>query len=64
MPILVNLLIFVVVAAVVYWIFTLLPLPQPFKNIILVILLLILLLWVLSMFGVLGSFGPVYPYRR
>jgi hypothetical protein len=48
MPLLINLLILCVVAAVVYWIWTLLPLPQPIKNIVLCILLLILLLVVLS----------------
>jgi len=48
MPLLINLLILCIVCAIVYWIWTLLPLPQPFKNIVLAILLLILLLAVLS----------------
>jgi hypothetical protein len=43
MPLLINLLIFCIVLAIVYWIWTLLPLPQPAKNIILCVLLIILL---------------------
>lgn len=43
-----TLLVAVVVAGLIYWIFELLPFPQPFKNIALVIVLLILILWILT----------------
>jgi hypothetical protein len=52
---LITLLVAVVVAAIVYWIITLIPLPQPFKNIILAILGLILVLWILQTTGVFGG---------
>src|SRR5579859_1209674 len=63
MPLLINLLIFVLVVAVVYWIFTLLPLPQPLKNIVLCILLIILLIWALSFFGVFSGASAAHWSR-
>jgi hypothetical protein len=54
---LVTLLVAVVVAAIVYWIVTLIPLPQPFKNIILAVLGLIFVLWILQATGVFGDTG-------
>ena len=48
MEVLISLLILCIVAAIVYWIITLLPLPSPFKEIALVILLLIFLIYALS----------------
>ena len=33
----ISILIFAVVVAIVYWIWTLLPLPQPAKNIVLIL---------------------------
>lgn len=62
---LVTLLVIVIIGGILYWIITLLPFPQPFKNIALVICLLILLLWVLSMFGVFGgSPRPLFNIRN
>lgn len=57
MGILVSLLILVLVAAIVYWIVQLMPIPQPFKNIVIVILLLIFLIQLLGLLGVYS--GPV-----
>jgi hypothetical protein len=52
--IIVNLLIFCIVAGIVYWlvltIIGLLPIAQPFKNIILAIFLIICLIYVLGFF--------------
>lgn len=39
---------FLIIAAVVYWIFTLIPLPQPAKNIALAVIILLLLIYFLS----------------
>lgn len=50
MDALVSLLIIVIVAGLVYWIVSLMPLPQPFKQIAMVLCALILLLWVLGLF--------------
>ena len=44
-----------IIASIVYWIVSLIPLPQPFKNIVLAVLGLILLLWLLSYFGIVGD---------
>lgn len=57
MPLIINLLVLCVVVAIVYWIWTLLPLPQPFKNIVLCVLLIILLIFVLGYMLPLGSYG-------
>jgi len=50
---LIYLLIFVLVAGLIYWIITLLPLPQPFKNvaIVLVVFLIVLLAWLTGYSG-------------
>jgi hypothetical protein len=47
-PLLVNLLVVVLIFAIVYYAMTLLPIPQPFHNIILIILLLILVIYLVS----------------
>jgi hypothetical protein len=60
---LVTLLVAVVVAAIVYWIVTLIPLPQPFKNIILAILGLLFVLWILQTTGVFGDTGWGWHHR-
>jgi hypothetical protein len=53
---LIGLLVLLVICAIVYWIVaTLLPLPQPFKNIILAVLGIILIVYLLNSFGVWGG---------
>jgi hypothetical protein len=47
---LISLLIFVVILGVIYYILTLIPLPQPFKNIALIIIAVIALLYLVGMF--------------
>ena len=59
---LVGLLIFVIVVGLLYWCVTLLPLPQPFKNIALVILILICIIFLLNSLGVVGT-APVVRLR-
>lgn len=46
---LINLLIILLIAGAIYYIFTLLPIPQPFKNIVLVIMGLILIIYLIGM---------------
>lgn len=57
-----SLLITLIIAAIifwlVYWILSLLPIPQPFKTIILVILGIIALIY---LFGILFGFGGLRP---
>lgn len=47
----ISILWFLIIAAVVYWIFTLIPFPQPGKNIALAIIILILLVYFLQGHG-------------
>lgn len=59
---LVGLLVFILIVGLLYWCVTLLPLPQPFKNIALVIVILICIIFLLNSLGVVGS-GPVIRLR-
>jgi cation transporter-like permease len=58
---LISLIVLCLVVGVVFWLLTLLPVPQPFLNIIKVCIVLIVLLYVLSMFT--GYTHPFYLYR-
>ena len=49
---LITLLVMVIVAGILYYIITLLPIAEPFKTIAICILLLIVVLWLLSFAGV------------
>jgi hypothetical protein len=44
----ISILWFLIIAAVVYWIFTLIPLPQTAKNIALTVILLLMLIYFLQ----------------
>ena len=56
---LVSLLILAIVAGIIYWIITLIPLPEPFKNIALVFFMLIVLL--VALFKLLPLVGLNLP---
>lgn len=47
---LVTLIVFCIVAGLIYWLLTMLPLPDPFKTIIIVAFILILILVLLGFF--------------
>ena len=51
---LINLLILCLVGGLIYYLFTLLPLPDPFKTIALVIIIVIFILVLLNMFLGMG----------
>lgn len=55
---LIDIIVLCIVGGLLYWIVSLLPLPQPFKQIAMVAMILILLLWVLSMFLGGGEYSP------
>jgi hypothetical protein len=61
MQFLFSVLVTVIVLGLVYWIVTLLPIPEPFKKVALVIFLVICLLYLLSL---LFGMAPVYPVWR
>lgn len=57
-PLLVHLLIFILIAGLIYWIITIVPLPPPFRTIALVIFAVILIIVLLSYLA-----GGGYPLR-
>jgi|KBSMisStandDraft_5_1062788.scaffolds.fasta_scaffold03547_9 hypothetical protein len=63
MPFLFSILVMVIVLGLIYWVVTLLPLPEPFKQIAIVIVVVICLLYLLSLlFGYAAPF-PVFRGR-
>ena len=64
MPVLFSLLVMVIILGLVYWVVTLFPLPEPFKQIAMVIVVVICLLYLLSiLFGIAGPFPAFQHYR-
>lgn len=61
MPFLFSLLVMIIVMGLIYWIVTMLPIPQPFKNVAIVIVLVICLLYLL---GILFGAAPPFPVFR
>jgi hypothetical protein len=61
MSFLFSILVMIIIMGVIWWIVTLLPFPEPFKNIALVIIGLIFLLYLLSM--LFGMAGPLPVFR-
>lgn len=61
MPFLSSILVTVIVMGLLYWIVTVLPLPEPFKKIAIVIVLVICMLYLLSL---LFGMAPPYPVFR
>ena len=55
------LVLLIVIGLAVYFINTYIPLPAPFKQIILVVAVLVALILVLQAFGVLGSLNVRVP---
>jgi hypothetical protein len=56
---LVDLLILVLVAGLIYWLLTVLPVPQPFKNVAIAIFIVICIIWLLGV--AFGSFPAPHP---
>jgi hypothetical protein len=59
---LVDLLIIALVAGLIYWLLTLLPIPQPFKNVVMAIFIVICIIWLLG--AAFGSFPTPHPLFR
>ena len=54
---LISLIVLCLIVGIVFWLLTLLPIPQPFLNVIKVCIVLIVLLYVIGMLG-----GYVHPF--
>jgi hypothetical protein len=59
--ILISLIILCLVVGVIFWLLTMLPVPQPFLNVIKVCIVLICLIWLLTMLG--GYTHPLFVIR-
>ncbi len=57
---LISLLILVLVVSVIFWLLSMLPVPQPFLNIIKVVIVLIALIYLLGMLPGVGYAHPFY----
>ena len=62
MDFLFSILVLVIIMGLIYWVITLLPLPEPFKQIAVVIVVIICLLYLLSM--LFGYAGPLPVFRH
>jgi hypothetical protein len=59
---LISLLIAVLVIGLIFYLLSIIPLPQPWANVAKVILVVIVIIWLLSFTGMLG--GPYWgPHR-
>jgi hypothetical protein len=61
---LISLLVAVVVISLVWYLLTLLPIPQPFRNIVTIIFILIIIIWLLGFAGVFPGYGPGWHSGR
>jgi hypothetical protein len=59
---LIGLLVFVIVVGVIFYVLSLLPLPEPWKKIATILLCLIVLLYLLSALGIVAA-GPIVSFR-
>lgn len=59
MGILITILILALVFGLIYWIIGLLPIAQPFKNVVLVVFGVIALIYLLGLLLGFGGFHPV-----
>jgi hypothetical protein len=63
MEVLFSILVMVIVLGLIYWVVTLLPLPEPFKQIAVVIVVVVCLLYLLSLlFGMAQPFPVFHRY--
>jgi hypothetical protein len=58
---LISLLVAVIVIGLLFWVLSMLPIPQPWANIAKVILVVIVIIWLLSFTGLLN--GPYWGGR-
>lgn len=57
MELLIQLVVFLVIGGLIYYLVTLLPLPEPIKTIVMVLMVLILIIFLLNAMGTFGGFA-------
>ena len=61
---LIQLVIMLAVVGFILWlILTYIPMPDPFKKIIIVIVVIVLILYLLSVFGIMGNMDTIHVGR-
>lgn len=67
-PFLIQFLIALIIFGLIYWIVGMIPLPDPFKKIAMVVLVVVFCIWLIYvLLGFLGGTGFAFPtpvYRR
>jgi hypothetical protein len=59
-----SILVTIIILGLIYWVLTMLPIPEPFKKVALVIFCVICLLYLLSLlFGMAAPFPAFRSYR-
>lgn len=59
MDIIINLIIYLVILGLIWWLVSLLPLPSPIAGIVRVLFIILLIMVVLAVFGIIpGGFLP------
>ena len=61
MPFLFSLIVTVIILGLLFWLVSMLPIPEPFKQIVTVIIIVICILYVLSL---LFGMAPAFPVFR
>ncbi len=61
LEVLVQFVVLIIVLGLLYWVLTLLPLPEPLKQIVIMVTIIIFVLWLIS---VLLGYAPSPPVRR
>ena len=57
---LISLLVLALVVGIIFWLLTMLPIPQPFMNVLKVIIVLICLIYFIGMLPNVGYSHPFY----
>jgi hypothetical protein len=55
---LISLLVFALVAGLIYWLLTMLPIPDPFKRVVLVVFIIVCVIYLLGYLVPFQTWGP------
>lgn len=64
LDVLIQLLVFLIVVGLVYWVLTIIPLPSPIRQIATVIIVVLAAFYLISLLLDLGGAGPHLFYRH
>ena len=58
MNLLISLLVFALVAGLIYWLLTILPIPEPFRKFVMAVFVVLCIIWLI------GTFFGGFPMSR